>query len=288
MQKKLMMILPRQITFDPAFSYRDEPRKVKRKAGEGEKKPTNISGTHLAALRKTLRNTGQLDPILVWQEADEAGEATGRLVLLDGHYRVAAYQAEQAQGTITGNAIPARVLIGPRSLAALASLHANAKDTLPLSQTERLNAAWRLVREYGKSISMPKLATASGVSARTVSSMRKQAKAFSEALEAPSGDWRVDRHWPDEGDFTPPSDEEKQAKIQAIAAAVRGALKEQRTRDAETIGDALADAMDQHTLRLVLDYLTGEDSEAIALMAVDDVDGGREREPAMGPESDFR
>lgn len=103
------------ITIDPTFRHRSGPD----------------SGTHLAALRKTLRNTGRLDPVLVWQEADSKGTATGRLVLIDGHYRLAAYRAEQSAGKIEGRGVPAVLLTGSRMEAHLDALTANSKGHPP-------------------------------------------------------------------------------------------------------------------------------------------------------------
>ena len=166
MQNRTLTNIDRnKITTDITFRHRSGPD----------------SGSHLAALRKTLRNTGRLDPVLVWQEADDKGTATGRLVLLDGHYRLAAYRAEQSAGKIEGRGIPAMLISGNRMEAHLAALMANSKDTLPLTMQERLNAAWKLVQAYPKTISKPRLARASGVSERTILSMRQQFKKFTEA-----------------------------------------------------------------------------------------------------------
>ena len=98
LNRTLTTIDRNKITTDATFRHRSGPD----------------SGTHLAALRKTLRNTGRLDPVLVWQEADDKGSPTGRFVLLDGHYRLAAYRAEQSAGKIEGRGIPAVMLTGNR------------------------------------------------------------------------------------------------------------------------------------------------------------------------------
>lgn len=89
----------RQLTLDPDFRH----RKVAENA------------THLAGLRKTLKNIGNLDAILVWREQDDEGCETGRLVLLDGYFRVTAYRAEIAAGHIQGKGIPALIGKGNRA-----------------------------------------------------------------------------------------------------------------------------------------------------------------------------
>ena len=65
-------LLPREITLDPTFQFRH----------------TGNDKAHVRGLAQTLRSTGSLDPILVWAEQDDAGKATGRLVLLDGGHRL--------------------------------------------------------------------------------------------------------------------------------------------------------------------------------------------------------
>ena len=246
MQNRTLTNIDRnKITTDITFRHRSGPD----------------SGSHLAALRKTLRNTGRLDPVLVWQEADDKGTATGRLVLLDGHYRLAAYRAEQSAGKIEGRGIPAMLISGNRMEAHLAALMANSKDTLPLTMQERLNAAWKLVQAYPKTISKPRLARASGVSERTILSMRQQFKKFTEAGETPTGNWLIDRRFPVKSDYEPPSDAARQAMVAALSQALKAALNEARTRDVEIIGDALQEALGVRQLASIADYLGGGDEE---------------------------
>ncbi|WP_375227888.1 hypothetical protein [Roseobacter sp. S98] len=233
------------ITTDASFRHRSGPD----------------SGTHLAALRKTLRNTGRLDAVLVWRETDGKGNPTGRLVLLDGHYRLAAYRAEQTAGKIEGRDIPVVILAGTRMEAHLAALMANSKDTLPLTMQERLNAAWTLVRTYLNGISKPRLAKASGVSERTILSMRQQMKKFAEAGEVPDGNWLIDRRFPTESDYEPPSDAVRQAMVASLSQALKAALSEVRTRDVEIIGDALQEALGVRQFATIADYLGGSDEE---------------------------
>lgn len=235
----------RQITLDPAFRHR---------TGDD-------SATHLSALRKTLRNTGGLDPVLVWQEIDATGTASGRLVLLDGHYRVAAYRAEQSAGKIEGKGIPAVLLRCDRMEAHLVALTANAKDTLPLTMQERLNAAWKLVRAFPKAISKPRLAKASGVAERTIANMRQQLRKFSEAKETPDGNWMIDRRFPTTNYYTPPSDEARRQMVAALSQAIRAALNEVRTQDCEIIGDALEEALGVRQFASIADYLGGGDRD---------------------------
>lgn len=132
---------------------------------------TGLDKGHVRGLLQTLRATGGLDPILVWEETgDTEGAPTGRLVLLDGHHRLPAYAT--AGGKRKG--IPAIVLKGSREEAMLEAVRANSRESLPLTKNERMDAAWRLVRLPGKRLTVPAIAGASGVAPRSVDNMRKR------------------------------------------------------------------------------------------------------------------
>lgn len=242
------------------------------------------SAAHLSALRKTLRNTGGLDPVLVWQETDETGNPTGRQILLDGHYRVAAYRAEQAAGKINGHGVPAVLLTCTRMEAHLEALLVNAKDTLPLTQIERLNAAWFLVRTYPNALSKPRLAKVSGASERTVANMRKQLRTFMEKKEMPNGNWIIDRTYPEKKEYQAPTDEERRQKVDELKAAIRGAFNVVRTRDIEIMGDALQEALGAQQFAMIADYLLvgdRDDDGGTGWMEPDEFDQGEatDKEP---------
>jgi len=229
----------RQLTLDPEFRHRRETE----------------HSAHLALLRKTLRNTGKLDPVLAWREADNEGRATGRLVLLDGYFRVTAYRAEAAEGSIDGKGIPANLLKGNRIDAELAALSANIRDTLPLTPSERTDAAWKLVRKYRLSISKAQLSRASGVSPRTIANMRKKHKEFLEAKQEPNGSWWRDRTWPDEHEFDEPTDAEREHLIASLAASLKEAIREHRVRDIEVMAEAIERAFGNRQMVDIVEYL---------------------------------
>lgn len=129
-----------------------------------------IDKGHVRGLAQTLRTVGDLDPVLVWREADNAGQPTGRHILLDGRHRLAAY-ATAKRGR---EGVPAAVLTGDRAEAMLAAVRANSREHLPLTKSERMDAAWRLVRLPGKRLTVPTVARAAGVAPRTVDNMRKR------------------------------------------------------------------------------------------------------------------
>jgi len=228
------------------------------------------SESHLKALRKTLRNTGRLDPIIVWQEVDNEGTLPKRHVLLDGHYRYAAYRAEQHAGKIQGRGIPAMLLKGDRMEAHLVALKANSKDVLSLSLIERTDAAWKLVQTYPTELSKRRLSEASGVSERTVARMRQQLRKFREAKESPSGSWMTDRRFPEVNDFEPPSDEARRQMVAALTKALQSALNEVRTKDVEIIGDAVHDALGPRQFAAITDYLRAEDEDGDTVWMVQD------------------
>lgn len=229
----------RQVDLDDTFRHRSGPE----------------SENHLAGLRRTLRNVGRLDPIIVWREIDKQDQPTGRMVLLDGRYRLGAYRAEHAENKVDATAIPAMVVQAPRTEAHLIALQANAKEILTLTTTERTNAAWWLVREFRNELSKSRLAIASGVAARTIANMRAKLREFDEAKETPSGDWVADRNWPEESSWTPPTDEEMEAQIEQLAEAFKAAVREIRTRDVAVIAEAMERALGQRQITAIADYL---------------------------------
>ena len=266
--RRFTMIDRRQITHDHTFRHRT-----------GDDSPT-----HLAALRKTLRNTGSLDPIIVWQEISKDEKETGRLVLLDGHYRVAAYRAEQHEGRVKGQGIPSMLLKGSRIDAELAALAANVKDTLPLTPHERMNAAWLLVMRYRNNISKSRLSRASGTAPRTIANMRQQLRKFDEAKAVPSGDWLADRKFPEENEWTPPSKEEKKVMIDNMTKGFLKVLEEVRTNDMEIIGDALINTFGARGFQEIADFYFGpeaDDERDTSWMAPDDFEQVPDGEPLI-------
>ncbi|MEO1140256.1 MAG: hypothetical protein AAFW87_12450 [Pseudomonadota bacterium] len=239
MKKDFAYVDYQQLTLDPEFRHRKD----------------TDNAAHLAQLRKTLRNTKKLDAILVWREADKLGTVTGRLVLLDGHYRVTAYRAEAAEGTIEGEGIPAYLITGKRVEAELAALSSNTRDALPLTPSERIDAAWRLVRKYRLSVSKSELSRASGVSERSIAYMRKKHKEFLEAKEEPNGNWQRDKKWPDQGIYEEPDDAERERLVATLAASIREAVREHRIRDIAIKAEAIERAFGQNEMVGIVDYL---------------------------------
>ncbi len=89
---------------------------------------------HVADLTKAIRNHGQLDPILVLLIGSE-------VVLVDGHHRFEAYKRSEYKGPI-----PAEFFEGTLEEAILEAGNANTKVRLQMTNGERQNQAWELVR----------------------------------------------------------------------------------------------------------------------------------------------
>jgi ParB-like chromosome segregation protein Spo0J len=142
---------------------------------------------HIAMLVHDLRITKKpLDPLLIFP-------AGGRYIVIDGHHRLAAYAAVNWD-----DPIPVEVFEGSLDEACMAALHGNRKAKLPMTQTEKSNAAWRLVRE--DHLSKQEIADLGLVSRTTVRDMRQKLRKMIDAGADPSDmDWDTARRWTPEG-----------------------------------------------------------------------------------------
>lgn len=97
----------------------------------------NMEGSerHVQELTRALRDRQRpLDPILVLHQ--ETG-----FVIIDGHHRYDAYKEAKWDGPV-----PVEVFQGTPEEAELEALRRNIKDKLPMSQQDKLEAAWRLIK----------------------------------------------------------------------------------------------------------------------------------------------
>jgi hypothetical protein len=81
-----------------------------------------------------LQGGGTLPPLLVYPIGDA-------YYVIDGHHRLAAYDTARCKG-----AILAHVFSGTLSEAERAALRSNNKNKLPMTQADKITAAWRLVK----------------------------------------------------------------------------------------------------------------------------------------------
>ena len=118
-------------------------------------------------------STPDLDPVVVWWSGK-------RWIVIDGHHRIAAYR-RAARDVET---IPVQVFEGGLDDARLEAVRLNQKNKLVMRQSERLEAAWRLV--CTSDLSKKRIALSCGVAARTVATMRRRGN---DVIEAKPGKW---------------------------------------------------------------------------------------------------
>ena len=195
--------------------------------------------TLTSAIKK--RKSKQLDPILVWWD----GRAW---TCIDGHHRYEAYLKAEVGSK---HPVPVHVFSGTLNQAMGAAAQANTCDKLPMSRSEKSNAAWHLVTMAD--MSKAEVAKASTVSETTVASMRRvcaQLDAKGNEFEddftvSPAANFR-DLSWDDakrlaEGrnaaDFD--RDEANEKKAQEMALALRKALGTEGAKYPEIFARAL-------------------------------------------------
>ncbi|TNC61993.1 ParB N-terminal domain-containing protein [Rubellimicrobium roseum] len=211
---------------------------------------------HVRTLQTILARRTKVEPLLVWRETGEDGP-TGRFVLLDGRHRLAAYvNLKRTQS------VPVAIFEGSRAEAIEAALQANAMAKLPLTASERNNAAWRLVWDYSQELSIARTARAAGVSVRLVSMMRARAKTMKETNQEWSGSWAKDRRGPDEaqGAHMNMTDAQRRREIKELAKTLREAAGMWPKRDRELFADALAEAFGRYHQEAA-EYLYGQGEE---------------------------
>jgi hypothetical protein len=159
---------------------------------------------HIAGLMHALSITGKpLDALLVFP-------AGGRYFLIEGHHRLAAYDAVD-----WNDSIPVGTFVGTLDDACMAALDGNRKNKLPIARAEKWNAAWWLVQEGNLS---KQAITDRGLVSRTmVRDMRQKLREIIAAGKDPSRmDWETARQWTPDGsgrDDTPNWREQKIAQL---------------------------------------------------------------------------
>lgn len=230
---------------------------------------------HKADLASTVLNNGRaLDPVLLWQPIGEP--EGGKLILLDGWHRLAAYRAAKWTGDI-----PALILTGDRRAALLAALGSNSRFVLPMTRDERMDAAWRLVREpVEPRFKVREVAAFSGVGRRTVDQMRKRWAEMKTADTAPTGEWWQDRRDRPQGDeeLDDMTDAQRRAEVEKLAGDIRDLIDRRKhperliLRDGDAVNDAICEALGAQRLRHLIEYVGEDDDEWLAL-AQDRSDG---------------
>jgi hypothetical protein len=205
----------REITHDPAFAVR------------------GLQCHHIRTLLIVLRQTGRLEPILLWD--DRRDPERHRLVLLDGQHRAAAY-ANHRRNTKVAKSIPARIVCCDEVTAHRLAAQRNSRDKLPLTFAEKMNLAWRLVWLADAKLSKADIVGDTGVSRTTVHNMRQRRKAMIAAEITATGEW-----WRDSRDDTPgkPEETDMEAKIKAYAETFMKPAEAMRRETAEVKWDVM-------------------------------------------------
>jgi hypothetical protein len=119
---------------------------------------------HIFDMARAVRDKVKLPPITVFPVGRE-------YYVMDGHHRLAAYGTA---GWTEG--IPARVFLGSLREAERVALRGNSRDKLPMAKADKLNAAWRLVKQEYPKDSARSIATDANVGTSTVDNMRAALK----------------------------------------------------------------------------------------------------------------
>lgn len=252
-----------------------------------------IDATHKADLASTIRNTGApLDPVLLWRAGPGEIGAAGKLILLDGAHRLAAYRAVK-----WSQPIPAVILVGTDRRDALgAALRANSKRTMGLSQAERMDAAWRLVREpVQRRYKVREIAAWADVARATVDNMRARFRVMHEEGIEITGSWARDRRTRDEandGGLGQMTDAQRKVEIGKLAGDIRELLDRRKhperpiLREQQAVWEAIGEALGDNALKQMLDYLLGGAEEANEWLALARSSGDEAAEDAEDDDPD--
>jgi hypothetical protein len=138
---------------------------------------------HLRELMYAIRVAKDhvLDPLLVWWSGD-------RWRVVDGHHRMEAYDrlAADEKRPLDVEAIPVEVFEGSLEEAMMAASQGNKKDKKAMTRADKLERAWRFVTMQRKAFTNPAIVDATGISDRTITTMRKR---LAELLKHGEGDF---------------------------------------------------------------------------------------------------
>ncbi|MET0025915.1 MAG: ParB/Srx family N-terminal domain-containing protein [Sedimenticola sp.] len=105
------------------------------------------SRNHVDNLNAVLKEGKQLDPIVIWIDPE------GRYVVVDGHHRYKAYR-RYWKSSYNGMCMYVPVQLLPEGTTYIQAQRyaflANGKDKLPMSRTEKTQAAWKLIWNHQK------------------------------------------------------------------------------------------------------------------------------------------
>ncbi|MEW2912328.1 ParB N-terminal domain-containing protein [Leisingera sp. JC11] len=135
-----------------------------------------LDNAHAEALVHVLSRGETLDPLTAW--VDDRGQ----LIVVDGHHRLEAYRrANWTKG------VPVVIHSGPEENAQFLAMSDNGKQRLQMTQEEKSNWAWRMVRDYPE-LTAKRIAEGP-VSLRQVRNMRSTMRRLEQAGEALPDTW---------------------------------------------------------------------------------------------------
>ncbi|UOA31938.1 Nucleoid occlusion protein [Sulfitobacter sp. DSM 110093] len=212
-----------------------------------------VSEDHVRTLADAAKAGAALEPMTVWKR----GEAD--YVVVDGHHRHAAYEA-------IAHAKPVPVIVHECSEreAILLALSENTKTKLPMTKTERDNAAWRLVSSDHE-LSKAATVKATSVSDGTVAKMRRTRRSLDDqGIPLPSTWWLAMRSL--KGTEQPEWDEDmKEQMIEARAKQLDDAigveLGRMGAKQWEAVARVIERRLNRQTLHYVLDDLRADEEE---------------------------
>lgn len=207
---------------------------------------------HVKALMDAIKAGYELDLLTVWKRSE------GDYVVVDGHHRYAAFRRLGYKKKVR-----AIVYECSEAEAKLLALNENIKTKLPMTKTERQNAAWRLVcsdHPYSKA----QTARATGVSERSVANMRAAKKKLNEnEYPLPDTWWealQVEKGFSHE----PLSADEWEARIEAEANRLDDKIGLEISligdRQWKALAEVLSRRLDNYTLGRLVDYLSDHES----------------------------
>ena len=128
----------------------------------------DVDPHHVETLSAVLSHGNPLDRLSLWRDPESK-----ELVVIDGHHRLEAYRQARWR-----EPIPVSIYTCDIDHARLIALRENGKTRLPLTNEERMDAAWMLVSLNSSEYSKRVIVRTTGVGDGTVANMRRTRKAL--------------------------------------------------------------------------------------------------------------
>lgn len=201
---------------------------------------------HVRNLVDAINAGNELDPMTVWKRGHRDH------VVVDGHHRHAAYVR-------CGYSKPVPVFVHECSEvdAVLLALKENTKTKLPMTKTERDNAAWRLVCSEHV-LSKAQTVKATGVSDGTVAKMRRTRKALEEHEQDIPDSWWLAMRMAKGVELQEWNEDMQEQIILARTKALDDAIGEALGRMGSLQWEAVANVLERRLSKQKLEYLVDE------------------------------